>query len=286
MQEYIIKSFKRTSDDALFIRQETGTNSGGYVHTNARTNAPEVKRLNDFLCDSGFIIYAVTRQNQFGGEVFTIGDRLASNEGTNIRAIRIAMSDVILYLSGGTLPNPSIRLVNAVKYVEPVLQPAPTRNPVGRPRKVTTSATFFETLEAAILAANPDELRLEATLLKSIRKLTLRDFLIRFFKEFNNERATIFVESHATQTEVGKRRSLGDIYRICKYYFPEITLKELMQLLYIDLMAVEGFRSSKCGQIRKRVWYYSNGSSNGLLNTGDTDEYGNTSEVVINNLNS
>ena len=84
---------------------------------------------------------------------------------------------------------------------------------------------------------------------------------------------------------MGKRRSLGDIYKICKYYFPEITLKELMKLLYVDLIAIAGFRSSKCSQIRKRVWYYSNGSSNGLLNTGDTDEYSNSVNTILTNLN-
>lgn len=292
MQDYIIKSFKRTIDNAVFVRAERGTNSGGYIYTNPISGIiVEVKRLNDFLCDGSFTIHAVTRQSRGSSEVFTIEDRIEipititdsgiSNDAVILR-IKIISSTVVLYLSN----NSTIHLLNARKYVAPAPIPATPiteRRPVGRPRKETP--TFFTEIEARVLAANPDEIRLEATLLKSVRKLTLEQFLVKFFKEYNNERNTIFVESRATQTEMGKRRSLGDIYKICKYYFPEITLKELMQLLYVDLMSMEGFRSSKCSQIRKRVWYYSNGSSNGLLNTGDTDEYSNSVNTILTNLN-
>jgi hypothetical protein len=287
MQDYIIKSFKRIHDNAVFVRQETGTNSGGYVYTNPNLGPAVVKRLNDFLCDGGYVIHSVIRQNG-GSIVFTVGDRVVSHDGVNIDSIKIIMSDVILYLTGGTGPYTSVRLLNAVKYVAPTPIPVSLlteRRPVGRPRKEVATNTFFTDLEARVLAANPDEIRLEATLLKSVRKLTLEQFLIKFFKEYNNERNTIFVESRATQTEMGKRRSLGDIYKICKYYFPEITLKELMQLLYVDLIAIEGFRSSKCSQIGKRVWYYYQGSSNVLLNTGDTDEYSNSVNTILTNLN-
>lgn len=288
MQDYIIKSFKRTIDNAVFVRAERGTNSGGYIYTNPISGIiVEVKRLNDFLCDGSFTIHAVTRQSRGGSEVFTVGDRLVIpvvNNNAIIVDIKIISSTVVLYLSN----NSTNHLLNARKYIAPApipVNPPTERRPVGRPRKEVATNTFFTDLEARVLAANPDEIRLEATLLKSVRKLTLEQFLIKFFKEYNNERNTIFVESRATQTEMGKRRSLGDIYKICKYYFPEITLKELMQLLYVDLMAMEGFRSSKCSQIRKRVWYYSNGSSNGLLNTGDTDEYSNSVNTILTNLN-
>ena len=287
MQDYIIKSFKRIHDNAVFVRAETGINSGGYIFST------EVKRLNDFLCDGSFTIHSVTRQSREGSEVFTVGDRIEipititdsgiSNDAVILR-IKIISSTVVLYLSN----NSTIHLLNARKYVAPApipVNPPTERRPVGRPRKEVATNTFFTDLEARVLAANPDEIRLEATLLKSVRKLTLEQFLIKFFKEYNNERNTIFVESRATQTEMGKRRSLGDIYKICKYYFPEITLKELMKLLYVDLIAIAGFRSSKCSQIRKRVWYYSNGSSNGLLNTGDTDEYSNSVNTILTNLN-
>ena len=289
MQDYIIKSFKRTIDNAVFVRAEEGTNSGGYIYTTPISGIIiEVKRLNDFLCDGSFTIHSVTRQSRGSSEVFTVGDRVVSNDGVNIDRIEIVLSDVLLYLTGGTIPNTSIRLLNAVKYVAPTpipVNPPTERRSVGRPRKEVATNTFFTDLEARVLAANPDEIRLEATLLKSVRKLTLEQFLIKFFKEYNNERNTIFVESRATQTEMGKRRSLGDIYKICKYYFPEITLKELMQLLYVDLIAIEGFRSSKCSQISKRVWYYYQGSSNVLLNTNDDDEYGISVNTILTNLN-
>mgnify|MGYP001572498145 CR=1 FL=1 len=45
MQQYIIHSFKKISDNSIWVRQEVGQNSGGYMYNN------QVKRLNDFICD-------------------------------------------------------------------------------------------------------------------------------------------------------------------------------------------------------------------------------------------
>ena len=58
MQPYILNSFRRSSDGAIFTRVETGTNSGGYV---SNTTIPEVKRLRDFICDGSFTIHSVRR---------------------------------------------------------------------------------------------------------------------------------------------------------------------------------------------------------------------------------
>jgi len=154
--------------------------------------------------------------------VFTVGDRIEipstitvsgiSNDAVILDAvilrIKIISSTVVLYLSNDS----TIHLLNARKYVAPApipVNPPTERRPVGRPRKEVSTNTFFTDLEARVLAANPDEIRLEATLLKSVRKLTLEQFLIKFFKEYNNERNTIFVESRATHTEMGKLISAG-----------------------------------------------------------------------------
>lgn len=95
---------------------------------------------------------------------------------------------------------------------------------------------------------------------KSEKKgLTLKEFLINFFTEYNNEYQTIYKDTKELQTDVGKRRSLGDIFLICKYYYPDVTLKEVVKILYNDLFAdIERFRSSACSMIKKRVFYQGN----------------------------
>lgn len=115
----------------------------------------------------------------------------------------------------------------------------------------------LEKLEEKIKELNPKKLRLENTLLKSIKNLTLCDFLYKFFVEFNYSKNTIYVENKQIQTEAGRRRSLGDIYCICKYYFPNCSLKEILRILYVDLHeTLDGFRTSYCYTINKRVWYW------------------------------
>lgn len=171
-----------------------------------------------------------------------------------------------------------ISMIEAIKYVEPVK--------VKKTRKSRGICPFTEVKNTIEQQFHPSSgIRLEATLLKTVRKLTLKQFLTKFFTEWNSERNTIFVESREIQTAMNKRRSLGDIYMICKYYYPEITLKELIQLLYVDLASeLSGFRTSICSQINKRVWYYDPSKSTGIYDETDEDEFGNDVEFYTDNL--
>jgi hypothetical protein len=274
MQQYIIKSLRRISDNAIFERQETGTYSGGYVFHN------EVKRLRDFLCDGNFKLHSVIRQG-LPDVVFMVGERLANNRGI-ITSIKIVNSEVILLTGDATLDINGIRLIDAVKYVEPTV----TRNPVGRPRANTTTQQVspFDIIKQTIETNNPREVRVLGVLRN--RRENLKEFLVKFFTEFNPEKETIFTDNRSIQTNAGKRRSLGDIYMICKYYYPNLTIKELIQLLYIDLFEeIDGFRSSYCNTIHKRVWYYSEGSENGTFDKTTNDEYNKPHRFYIDNLN-
>lgn len=160
---------------------------------------------------------------------------------------------------------------------------------VGRPRK-----DRFIDIDEAIFTQEREEgqIRLEKTLKKTAIKLGPERFLIKFFKEYNNSRNTIYVisgeeEEERIQTKVGKRRSLGDIYRICNYYFPTITLKEVIQLLYVTLPAAlqgQGFRTSLCSQIHKRVWYFDNRKEDLISGKTQSDEYGHSYDWYISNL--
>lgn len=271
MQDYIIKSF-RSRQGAILERQETGPNSGGYVSENGLI----IKRLNDFLCDGEYSIHSVLRcerverQNPVG-TIFTVGDRVVGTNGNIISSIRIERSDVVLMLSGGQT-NASVRLANAQKYVEVAQRTQTVKRNVGRPK-----TNHFAAIEESIARSYTRPIRLEKTLKKSVARLNLEQFVIRFLTEWNNERATIYADDRTVQTPIKRRRSLGDIYMICKYYYPNVTVDEVARLLYVTLHTTlrgRGFRTSRCNQILKRVWYVSPGISDSIHNQDIDDEYG------------
>ncbi len=115
----------------------------------------------------------------------------------------------------------------------------------------------FLIIEQTIKDKNLRAIRLEK-LKKDRDGQTVEQFLIKFFTEWNDNRNTIYVDNRDIQTPIGKRRSLGDIYMICLYYFPECSLKDVLDILYNQLLSSmpDGFRSSYCSTINKRVWYF------------------------------
>lgn len=214
-----------------------------------------VKHINEFLCEPNAKINKVAKIA--GGvvqEIFTIGDNV-QNFGTITRIDIGAGNDCILRNGSAT-----IRLINAIKT-----------NPNSSTKK---GASAFSDILAKIEKSYPS-IRLEKTLKKSIPD-NPKDFLIKFFKKLNDEKATIFVDSKGEQTEAGARRSLGDVYQLTKYYFPTVTLKQVIDLLYTELPKIitDGFRTSYCYTINRRVWYYEGGSRNEVLNKEKTDEFG------------
>lgn len=131
----------------------------------------------------------------------------------------------------------------------------------------------FEDIEKKIVKEN-EPIRLERTLKK--RTESLEEFIVKFFQKFNEDRNTIYVMSKKVQTDTGRRRSMGDIYMICKYYYPTCTLKEVAAILYRLIGTERGFRSSICSQIHKRVFYFSDSDANQLYGKTTPDEYGKT----------
>ena len=115
------------------------------------------------------------------------------------------------------------------------------------------------------------------------RKETIREFLIKFFTEWNSEKETIYVESGEIQTEPGKRRSIGDVYRICKYYYPKCTFKMIKDIVIylfpenqLNEDVIDNFRTSHCNTIEKRVYYIYEGEDTEICNKATVNEYGYT----------
>lgn len=151
------------------------------------------------------------------------------------------------------------------------------------------NANTLEAIEADIIRKYTRAIRLPQLL--RARTETPLQFLTKFFKgtdnieAWNETRNTIYVDDNSVQTESGKRRSFGDIFMILKYYYPNITVKEVVALLYRDVFTGNlrlGMRSSNCGQIHKRVWYYDEDEGGQFMEAGQRDEYGNNKQFYLN----
>lgn len=158
---------------------------------------------------------------------------------------------------------------------------APDRQEVAPPEvPAQMNNNFFTNLENKIVERfkndNPKgAIRFERLNKTGRKDKTVKEFLKRFFEEFNDEKNTIFVVDSTIQTDTGRRRSIGDIYHLVKYYYPNATLKEIYQILMIDFPKEyqRGFRSSYCSTIKKYVWYYDD-RDNATHNTNEKAEYG------------
>lgn len=289
MRNYKIKAFKRINTNELFTLEETQRPNLGRYISNVSNILENIRDLYDFLCNPEFIIFSVSR-NERGRDstIFTIGDRISIRTlSFLITSIRIQEGNVLLIYSN---TETQVLLRDAVKYIPPQPQPVRVVEAV-EPRRgmVTRISNNFQDIQITIESQflnNP--IRLANTLKKSAQKLGLEGFLIKFFKEWNEDRDTIYLETAEVQTEAGKRRSLGDVYMISKYYFPNCTVKEIINLLYIILpqRITSGFRTSKCNTIHKRVWYYDSEDSGGAFDKTSNDEFRHPYQYYIDNLNS
>ena len=283
--DYIINSFKRRNDGSIFTRTQ-----GNNIHNTdpiTYLNNGEHKRLRDFICDDNFVINSVSKTN-LPNDFYTLGTivyMLNGFIGYSIEKIIIKDGQICLKFTNDT----SIIKLNDVKKT-------PTEMPkvIEKKEAVKKLATStkdkdpFHVIENKILTSfDGREIRLQKTLKK--RKETMIEFFTKYFVEWNQSnsdkaKCTIWDDNSEIQTTVGKRRSLGDIYMLAKYYYPKTTLKDVIHMLYVDMVNLEHFRTSYCHTINKRVWYIGT-SPNGQYDTEKADEYGHKWEYYINTLN-
>lgn len=104
---------------------------------------------------------------------------------------------------------------------------------------------------------------------------TLREFLIWFF---DNMPAT--ATKSGERVDAKHRRSVVDIYRLCKYYFPKTKLEEVYKTL--DLLIKDGYlRKWRC-HVLKKIVYMNKGRwfSSYEGNSYSADEYGVTQSQI------
>lgn len=109
------------------------------------------------------------------------------------------------------------------------------------------------------------------------------EFMANFFDR-NNKYNTIFSLSQAPMCSVGRRRSLGDIYMMVKYYYPRATLSSIIPYLYGE-DKLGNLKSQFCSSTNKRVFRRDDESLEGReRHPNDPDEYGNLPKFYLDGL--
>lgn len=204
---------------------------------------------------------------------FNIGNRVTYGNNTtgSITVTSFVVKQNRVYINGTFL------LSDVRMYVEPTVTITNT---------VTGGTNNFVELEERIVRGR-EALKLGSTAEAFVNPTqSLDSFLTNFFLTYNNRYNTYYVNSNRSQTPAGRRRSLGDIFMICKTYYPTCNLHDVIKALYVTLPAASGTRnlgSLICSQINKRVWWmYTNPRFDHGANT---DEYGHNRQWYIDNLN-
>lgn len=276
MKRYTILSIIKTVNGVnhRYDAVRTGMNyTGSYTCPTLDEGA---KIVTDFICMSNTYINSV--KDNTTNLSFAIGETTPQGRVTGFKPVNSSMEVFVNNARVNTIPLANLRKAPAAAPVQAVpvaVRPVVTTAPVAQSRSQAQAISpELLAIEKRILGNEP--IRLEKLLKKTI-PATLKDFLIKFFETYNGEKNTIYVESKRVQTQTGRKRSLGDIYFICKYYFPDCTLKQVLTLLYTTLPAhygARGFRTSYCNVINKRVWYYSSGSASQVYDIEVADEFG------------
>lgn len=143
--------------------------------------------------------------------------------------------------------------------------------------------SFFKELEDRVLKENPKKIR-QKGLKKSEIPKTVEEFVEKFLSDYSKKYDSIYL-NRKSQCSKGKRRSLGEIFMICRYYYPTCTLKQVFKALHKLVETKRGYVTSWCRQTERRMWYYAKGRENYVYNTGRIEEYGYTFGEYCRNLN-
>ena len=131
--------------------------------------------------------------------------------------------------------------------------------------------TNVEDKEKYILA-NSDILALQGYTLTEFDDC-LEDFIHNFLTVYNKTYKTVYQNNKKDQTRIGAHRSLIDIFLICKYYFPNCTLKEVIKGLYN--LGIDNLCYQICNTINRRVYeLVVTQSKLWQTQTTDSDEFG------------
>lgn len=206
------------------------------------------------------------------GRTWKVGDRFTQIESiTSFKVIKNKL--FVITIAGKEYP------IEAIKpYVEPVVvAPKPNIQLIG--------VNNFKELQTKIEAeVKPIKLGSAGHPFTLTKGMVMSGFIINLIRTYNNQYDTTYVSNGHVQTEAGKRRSLGDIYMLCKQYYPECNLHEVINLLYVKLpLEMLDLGSIRCEATQNRVWWIFNKPR--FDHKEKTDIYGNNYQYYIDNLN-
>lgn len=93
-----------------------------------------------------------------------------------------------------------------------------------------------------------------------VKNKALDSFILDFMIDYNDRFDTI-THYGGIVCYTGKRRSLGDIYLICKGYYPDCTIEDVFKIL-IRMLEDGTINGSYCNTINKFVFYNSSSHNN------------------------
>jgi hypothetical protein len=117
------------------------------------------------------------------------------------------------------------------------------------------------------------------------KEATIEEFINNFFiysnyetifaaRSDNPKRKGLKTVNGKLQTDGGRRRSLGDIFRICRYYFPDVTLEQVFDCL-CNRIIEKTSNTSFCNQTKRRMYYSTEkGYGGNIYNKDTSDEFG------------
>ena len=234
MKSYKILEFGSAQQDTMvYTLNET---SGNYTFVAGATPRGEL----DLLYDR-FVIILKVQDTTRTSKIFKIGDVLEG--GQVITSFKFVNNKLCLVINTNFVHS----LSSANLRAEPVAVPKNLKN-------------VLKSIENRILRERPLQLGNNSSHVFINPNQPLVEFMYRFFGDYNQAYNTCYShgERASEQTPVGKRRSLTDIFLICRKYYPACTLKEVVQFLYVDIYArIPHLRTLKCSSIHKRVWWLS-----------------------------
>jgi len=89
---------------------------------------------------------------------------------------------------------------------------------------------------------------------KPYDNLSLEDFIYRFIKVYNDMYCTYEVGDNYYICDTSRRRSAHDIYLICKNYYKDITIDEVLTIL-VNLRNNNEIKGSYCNTIHRYVYH-------------------------------
>lgn len=113
-------------------------------------------------------------------------------------------------------------------------------------------------------------------------KTGMEEFILLFLTNMAQQYSVFNAKTKLKECKASRRRSISDIYRLCKYYYNDVTLLEVQWIL-AKLHKEKKVGYFYCNSIKKRVYmsleYYKTHTVN-PVQYGSPDEYDITPESI------